>query len=149
MLVDAVAASCAVPCVWPPVTIGGHRYMDGGVRSGTNADLAVGHDVVVVITPEIAEMDAPLDGRWPSSKREGSAVEVVRTDAEAACRDMGPNALDPAMRARPWPPAGGRGRVRPIGCEPCGGPGRPERIGAREPPVGPRRPAGVGGAVVR
>ena len=37
-LVDAVAASCAVPGVWPPVTIGGRRYVDGGVRSSDNAD---------------------------------------------------------------------------------------------------------------
>jgi predicted acylesterase/phospholipase RssA len=28
-LVDAVAASCAVPGIWPPVTIAGRRYMDG------------------------------------------------------------------------------------------------------------------------
>ncbi|MGH9095989.1 MAG: patatin-like phospholipase family protein, partial [Acidimicrobiales bacterium] len=41
-LIDAVAASCAVPGVWPPVSIGGRRYIDGGVRSVTNADLASG-----------------------------------------------------------------------------------------------------------
>jgi NTE family protein len=29
-VVDAVAASCAVPGVWPPVTIRGRRYVDGG-----------------------------------------------------------------------------------------------------------------------
>jgi len=29
-LVDAVAASCAVPLAPAPVTIEGHRYMDGG-----------------------------------------------------------------------------------------------------------------------
>ena len=39
-LVDAVAASCAVPGVWPPVTIGDRRFVDGGVRSPVNADLA-------------------------------------------------------------------------------------------------------------
>src|SRR5881227_3692171 len=43
-LVDAVSASCAVPGIWPPVTIAGRRYMDGGVRSATNADLARGSD---------------------------------------------------------------------------------------------------------
>jgi len=32
-LVDAVGASCAVPGIWPPVTIGGRRYVDGGMRS--------------------------------------------------------------------------------------------------------------------
>ena len=30
-LVDAVCASCAVPGVFPPVTINGRRWMDGGV----------------------------------------------------------------------------------------------------------------------
>jgi NTE family protein len=29
-LVDAVAASCAVPGIWPPATIGDRRYVDGG-----------------------------------------------------------------------------------------------------------------------
>jgi NTE family protein len=97
-LIDAVAASCAVPCVWPPVTIGDRRYIDGGVRSGTNADLAIGHDVVVVITPEIIEMDTLLEREVAKLEREGSAVEVVRADGVAR-REMGPNALDPTMRA--------------------------------------------------
>ena len=48
-LIDAVAASCAVPGVWPPVTIGGRRWMDGGMRSPANADLAAGCDAVVVL----------------------------------------------------------------------------------------------------
>lgn len=50
-LVDAVAASCAVPLVWPPMTIGSHRYIDGGVRSVANIDLAAGCERVVVIAP--------------------------------------------------------------------------------------------------
>src|SRR4029077_19401592 len=50
-LIDAVAASCARPLVWPPITIGGRRYIDGGVRSATNADLAAGCDRVVVLAP--------------------------------------------------------------------------------------------------
>ena len=41
-LVDAVAASCAVPGAWPCVTINGRRFMDGGLRSVANADLAAG-----------------------------------------------------------------------------------------------------------
>ena len=47
----AVTASCAVPGVFPPVTIRGRRYVDGGVRSAANADLAVGHDRVLALTP--------------------------------------------------------------------------------------------------
>ena len=50
-LVDAVAASCAVPGVWPPVTINGRRYIDGGMRSAVNADLAAGYERVVVLAP--------------------------------------------------------------------------------------------------
>ena len=41
-LEDAVNASCAVPCVYPPIPIGGRTYVDGGARSGANADLAAG-----------------------------------------------------------------------------------------------------------
>jgi NTE family protein len=54
-LVDAVSASCAIPCVWNPVTIGDRRYMDAVIRSPINADLAAGYDRVVVIAvlPEI------------------------------------------------------------------------------------------------
>ncbi|MGW1029570.1 patatin-like phospholipase family protein [Streptomyces sp. NPDC002577] len=50
-LVDAVAASCAVPGVWPPVTIGDARYIDGGVRTFTNLDLAADYARVLVIAP--------------------------------------------------------------------------------------------------
>jgi NTE family protein len=47
----AVASSCCVPCVFPPVEIDGRRYMDGGVRSISNADLAAGAEAVVIIEP--------------------------------------------------------------------------------------------------
>src|SRR5262249_49423932 len=50
-LVDAVSASCAVPGVWPPVTIGGRRWMDGGMRSAANADLAGECDRIVILAP--------------------------------------------------------------------------------------------------
>ncbi len=50
-LVQAVLASCAVPLAWPTFTINGKSYMDGGMRSGTNADLAAGNDRVVVLLP--------------------------------------------------------------------------------------------------
>jgi NTE family protein len=50
-LVDAVSASCAVPGIWPPVTIDGRRYMDGGARSSDNADLALGYARTVILSP--------------------------------------------------------------------------------------------------
>ncbi|MFE0381299.1 patatin-like phospholipase family protein [Streptomyces inhibens] len=50
-LPSAVAASTAFPGFYPPLTINGRTYMDGGLRSGTSADLATGARVVVVIEP--------------------------------------------------------------------------------------------------
>src|SRR5260370_10218872 len=50
-LLEAVAASCAVPPVWPPLSIDGHRYIDGGGRSISNADLSTGCDRAVVVAP--------------------------------------------------------------------------------------------------
>jgi NTE family protein len=50
-LVDAVMASCAIPLVWPVVSVDGHRYMDGGMRSPVNLDLAPGDGPVVALAP--------------------------------------------------------------------------------------------------
>jgi NTE family protein len=49
-LARAVASSCSVPGLYPPVTIDGARYTDGGARSPLNADLARGHDAVLVVS---------------------------------------------------------------------------------------------------
>ena len=107
-LVDAVAASCAVPGIWPPVTIGGHRYVDGGIRSSDNADLAAGCAGIVVLSP------LGYDSPFPSPmalrdvvgrlRSEGSAVTVITPD-EASVAAMGINPLDPATR-RPAAQAG-------------------------------------------
>jgi NTE family protein len=98
-LVDAVAASCAVPGVWPPVTIDGRRYVDGGVRSVTNADLAAGCDVVLVLapfpeTPAIADPDAlaAID----AVARTARVLTITADDASTEA--MGTNPLDPASR---------------------------------------------------
>ncbi|HZH20740.1 MAG TPA: patatin-like phospholipase family protein [Geodermatophilus sp.] len=96
-LLQAVAASCAVPGVYPPVTIDGRRYVDGGMRSAANADLAEGYDRVVVLAPiprgvgPLASVDAQVTGMV-------ARVAVVSPD-EAARRAIGRNVLDPAARA--------------------------------------------------
>jgi NTE family protein len=99
-LVSAVAASCAVPVVWPPVTIDGRRYMDGGVRSGTSADLAAGSEVVVVLAPMGDAPTFPGTGLAAEleSLGEGVRTAVVHPD-EAAVSAIGPNVLDPSRRA--------------------------------------------------
>lgn len=48
-LADAVAASCAIPGFYNPVTIGGRRYVDGGIRSTSNLDILRGRDLDLVI----------------------------------------------------------------------------------------------------
>jgi NTE family protein len=50
LLERAIAASTAAPCIWPPITINGERYIDGGVRSMLNADLAIGFDIVIAVS---------------------------------------------------------------------------------------------------
>lgn len=47
----AVAASCAVPGIFPAVEVGGRRYVDGGLRTIANIDLAAGHRRVVALSP--------------------------------------------------------------------------------------------------
>ena len=96
-LVDAVAASCAVPGIWPPVTIAGHRYMDGGVRSATNADLAHGYDRILILNPLGANanvLGTGLDSEVAALEREGSQVLVNAPDA-ASTTAIG---LNPATR---------------------------------------------------
>ncbi len=46
----AVASSCAVPAVYSPVEINGRLYMDGGMRNPLNADIAKGHDQILVLS---------------------------------------------------------------------------------------------------
>ena len=46
----AIAASTAAPGIWPPITINGERYIDGGMRSMLNADLAIGSDIVIAVS---------------------------------------------------------------------------------------------------
>ncbi|MCW2509438.1 MAG: uncharacterized protein JWP68_2586 [Modestobacter sp.] len=99
-LVDAVAASCAVPGVWPPVAIGDRRYMDGGMRSLTNADLAAGADRVLIVVPGLE--GAPQ--LWGSSLATEiaalapAAVAVVHAD-RTSVDAFGTNALSPSTRA--------------------------------------------------
>jgi NTE family protein len=98
-LVDAVTASCAVPGVWPPATIDGRRYIDGGARSAANVDLAAGCDRVVVIAPAPRGF-GPIASvaRQVAGLRKGTRVAVVVPDA-AARKAIGRNVLDPARRA--------------------------------------------------
>jgi NTE family protein len=110
-LVEAVAASSAVPGIWPPVTIGGRRYMDGGVRSADNADLAAGAARVVVISP--LGLESPLPSPLPlrevlAGLKDGGATVILVSPDAASAAAIGTNALDPATRV----PAATAGRAQ-------------------------------------
>jgi NTE family protein len=104
-LVDAVAASCAVPGIWPPVTIDGERYVDGGMRSTTNLDLAAGCDPVVVIGPSLFSLlPSPDVVNGEETLRARASVVTITAD-EQSVGALGANPLDPAA-ARPAALAG-------------------------------------------
>lgn len=100
-LARAVASSCSVPGVFPPITINGRRYIDGGMRSPTNADLATGHDLVVVIALRIAGPAAraptPLDAEIAVLKAAGARVELITPDS-ASQSAFGINLMDARVR---------------------------------------------------
>jgi len=93
----AVAASCAVPAVYPPVTIGGRWYIDGGIRSATNADLAAGSSAVIVLNA-IGHLTPP-DSLQNELAALGTAATLVITPDNAAAAAMGTNLLDAASAA--------------------------------------------------
>ena len=100
----AVASSCAVPGLFAPITINGRRYIDGGFRSGTNADLASGHDRVLIISVLRAVGGAAaeqmrntpfgqLDSEIAGLTESGSTVNLIQAD-EASAQAMGINLMD-------------------------------------------------------
>ncbi|GGZ89047.1 hypothetical protein GCM10010371_56240 [Streptomyces subrutilus] len=112
-LLEAVAASCAVPVVWPPVTVAGRRWMDGGSRSTANLQLARGHRRVLAIAPIPRAV-----GPHPSAARqaadltaEGTRV-VLLTPDRAARREMGRDMADDGRR--PAAARAGRAQARAL-----------------------------------
>lgn len=102
-LVDAVAASGAVPGIWPAVTLRGRRYMDGGLYSIDNADLVVGCDHVLILTLParvpplcVQSLSAAVD----KLRGGGAHVDVIHPDeaSQAAFASVGGNLLDPSVR---------------------------------------------------
>jgi NTE family protein len=85
----AVASSCTVPGLVSPVTIKGESWIDGGARDALNADLAIGHQVVLAVscmalnppegaTPEILAGLLPgIRQRIDDLRASGALVEVI------------------------------------------------------------------------
>jgi NTE family protein len=113
-LVDAVTAGTALPGIVPTHSINGARYINGGVRSSENADLASGYANVVVLSPfggrsgslpagqfegirRSAEWGTDLASQVEALHKQGSRVEVITPDADSRAA-MGTNQMDPATR---------------------------------------------------
>jgi NTE family protein len=97
-LIDAVAASCAVPGAWPPVAVGDRRYMDGGIGSTINLDVADDCELAVVLVPAGVSAPSPF-GPGPAAEVAafgGTALGLFADHESLAA--FGPNALDPRCR---------------------------------------------------
>lgn len=83
----AIAASCAVPGYFAPVTIEDHTYVDGGAHSPTNAAILREKelDLVIVVSPMSGPANLPTD---LYSLSRGHAARVARREAKAL-RDSG------------------------------------------------------------
>jgi NTE family protein len=105
-----VASSCAVPGVFPPVTIGSARYMDGGMRTPLNADLAAGHDAVIVVSclplslpegisdPMFDAMSGQIEAELTAVRDSGGTVEVIVPSQEfLEISGFGASLMDPAV----------------------------------------------------
>ena len=104
-LVDVVTGSCAVPGIWPPVTIDGRRYIDGGARSSTNVDLVADLDVVLVLAPveDLTVIDPDVDKASKKVLKRKKTL-AIRPDSDSLAA-FGANPLDPET-ARPAAQAG-------------------------------------------
>ena len=78
---QAVAASCAVPGYFSPITIEGERYIDGGVHSATNADLVAGEDLDLVLVS--SPMGAARGAMSVAAHLQGRGYMRFRLAAEA------------------------------------------------------------------
>jgi NTE family protein len=99
-LVDAVAASTSA---MTPYRIGENRYINGGYRRSSNADLAAGYGRVLVLEPFGGRSRTPLEWGMDLAtqvgelRAGGSNVETVFPDARAG-DVFNANALDPSTR---------------------------------------------------
>src|SRR6202161_4105662 len=68
-LVDAVTAGTALPGSSPTVNLNGTHYINGGVRSPENADLASGYANVVVLSPFGGRSETLSEGQFEGLRR--------------------------------------------------------------------------------
>ncbi len=110
---EAVQASCSVPWIFAPVTIDGREYVDGGVWSNTNLDVAPAARLtqVLCLNP-IASVDIALSSPFAMLRALAGSSAAVETLAlrsrgarvrmlgpeQATARLMGPDLMDARLR---------------------------------------------------
>jgi len=110
---QAVQASCSVPWMFAPVTIDGREYVDGGVWSNTNLDVApAARATQVLCLNPIASLDIAIASPFGmlralagstaaletlTLRSRGAKVRMVGPSQEIA-RVMGPNLMDSRLR---------------------------------------------------
>jgi NTE family protein len=111
---EAVEASCTVPWLFAPVKIGGREYVDGGVWSATNLDVApVGRDTYVLCLNPTAGITgshrliqfarnlsrSAVSLEAMALQRRGAIVSTFGPDADSAAA-MGNDFMNPAARTQ-------------------------------------------------
>ena len=111
-LLGAVAASGAVPGVWPLERFAGRFWIDGGMVSAANAHLASGYGRVVVIAP-LPDGYGAIPGAAQDVAALGAHARVLLVAPdEHSVAAVGPNIYDPARR-------GAAGRAQGVGLAPA------------------------------
>ncbi|WP_237047747.1 hypothetical protein [Lentzea guizhouensis] len=89
-------SSCAIPRVWPAVPIHGRRLFDGGMRSGTNADVAKDCGRVLVLdvigfpeTGDVQPVSAPLLTITPDEASQAGLQNLLDPGSRAICARAG------------------------------------------------------------
>jgi NTE family protein len=122
---EAVEASCAVPGLFRPMTIGGRDYVDGGVWSPTNIDvLPVRRGMQILCLTATGRFGAVRSPTFvwramsrsattlelAAVRRKGARVRVIAPDLESA-RAMGENLMDRVPRERVFEAGHRQGRA--------------------------------------
>ncbi len=110
---EAVQASCSVPWIFAPVKIGGREYVDGGVWSNTNLDIApAGRATQVLCLNPIMSLDIAMASAFGllraiagstaaletlALRNRGARVRMIGPAHDIA-RVMGPNLMNASRR---------------------------------------------------
>jgi NTE family protein len=82
---QAVQASCSVPFIFSPTVIGGHEYVDGGVWSLTNGDVApAARGAHLLLLAPTAGLYGPLNPLLRTASRAAYLVEASVLSARGA-----------------------------------------------------------------